>query len=169
VIAVTFNGERGEFSLCMYADNLPAIVGGREAGAFPKKLGKPRLFVDSDTVVGTLDYGAVRVATATMWYKHRDLDPAQARAEITAPTYMLKILPGYDGEPRVCELVRSQITEITVKGAWSSPARLQLFEHALAPLADLTVLEVISGGHILTDLTLGRDEVVHDYLTDRSG
>jgi acetoacetate decarboxylase len=44
------------------------------------------LFVDSDTVVGTLDYGSLRVATATMGYKHRELDPAQARAEITAPT-----------------------------------------------------------------------------------
>lgn len=80
---------------------------------------------------------------------------------------MLKILPGYDGQPRICELVRSQITQITIKGAWSSPARLQLFEHALAPLADLPVLEVISGGHILTDLTLGRNEVVYDYLADR--
>jgi len=38
-----------------------------------------------------------------MGYKHRELDPAQARAEITAPTYMLKILPGYDGKPRICE------------------------------------------------------------------
>jgi acetoacetate decarboxylase len=123
--------------------------------------------VDSDTVVGTLDYGSLRVATATMGYKHRELDPAQARAEITPPTYMLKILPGYDGEPRICELVRSQITDITVKGAWTSPARLQLFEHALAPLTDLPVREVIRGSHILTDLTLGRDEVVFDYLAGR--
>lgn len=167
IVAVTYNGERGEFNLGMYLDNLPAIARGREAGAFPKKLGKPRLFVDSDTVVGTLDYGSLRVATATMGYKHRELDPSQARAQITAPTYMLKILPGYDGQPRICELVRSQITQITIKGAWSSPARLQLFEHALAPLADLPVLEVISGGHILTDLTLGRNEVVYDYLADR--
>jgi acetoacetate decarboxylase len=80
---------------------------------------------------------------------------------------MLKILPGYDGEPRICELVRSQITDITVKGAWTSPARLQLFEHALAPLTDLPVREVIRGSHILTDLTLGRDEVVFDYLAGR--
>jgi acetoacetate decarboxylase len=43
---------------------------------------------------------------------------AQARAEITAPTSMLKIVPGYDGEPRIAELVRSQITEIMVKGVW---------------------------------------------------
>ena len=35
------------------------------------------------------------------------------------------------------------------------PARLQLFEHVNAPLADLPVLEVVSASHILTDLTLG--------------
>jgi acetoacetate decarboxylase len=81
VVAVTYNGERGEFNLGMYLDNLPAIAGGREADAFPKKLGTPRLFVDSDTVVGTLDYGSLRVATATMGYKHRELDPAQARGD----------------------------------------------------------------------------------------
>jgi acetoacetate decarboxylase len=31
-------------------------------------------------------------------------------------------------------------------------------------IAALPVLEVISGVHILTDLTLGLGEVVHDYL-----
>jgi acetoacetate decarboxylase len=43
LVAVTHDGEPGEFSLGMYLDNLPAIAGGREAEAFPKKLGKPRL------------------------------------------------------------------------------------------------------------------------------
>ena len=36
------------------------------------------------------------------------------------------------------------------------PARLQLFEHALAPLADLPVREIVSASHIRVDLTLGR-------------
>jgi len=36
--------------------------------------------------------------------------------------------------------------------------------HALAPVAQLPVREVISGAHILTDLTLGLGTVVHDYL-----
>ena len=48
--------------------------------------------------------------------------------------------------------------------AWTGPARLQLFQHMLAPLADLPVLEIVSAGHILTDLTLNRVEPVHDYL-----
>ncbi|MCS0637734.1 acetoacetate decarboxylase [Streptomyces sp. LP05-1] len=169
VLAVEYEGERGDYPLAMYVDNHPAIASGRETGAFPKKAGRPRLYTDSDTLVGTLDYGSLRVATATMGYKHRTLDESEARAELTAPAFQLKKLPHYDGSPRICELVRSQITEVTVKGAWTGPARLQLFAHALAPLADLPVLEVVAVSHLLTDLTLGRPQVVHDYLAPAGG
>ncbi|MGW0885110.1 acetoacetate decarboxylase [Streptomyces sp. NPDC002671] len=161
---VEHDGERGEYNLAMFVDNHPAIASGRELGAFPKKLGAPGLYVDSDTLIGTLDYGTVRVATATMGYKHAVLHETAALDELTVPTFMVKKLPGYDGTPRICELIRTQISDVTVKGAWTGPARLQLFAHALAPLADLPVLEIVSASHLLTDLTLGRAEVVHDYL-----
>lgn len=164
VLAVEYEGERGEYVLAMYVDSLPAIASGREISAYPKKLGAPRLAVDSDTLVGTLDYGSLRVATATMGYKHAPIDVDRAREEICCPTFMLKKLPGYTGEPRICELVRFRIEDITVKGAWTGPARLQLFQHALAPMADLPVLEVLSANHVLTDLTLPPPAVVHDYL-----
>jgi hypothetical protein len=51
-----------------------------------------------------------------MGYKHQDLTDEQARAEICKPTYMLKIMPGYDGKPRICELACTTISEIEVKG-----------------------------------------------------
>lgn len=166
VLRVEHEGEPADYLHCMYVDSLASIASGREISAFPKKMGKPGLYVDVDTLVGTLDYGTLRVATATMGYKHAVLSEEEARAEIGAPTYGLKLLPGYDRTPRICELVRSQITDMTIKGAWSGPARLQLFEHVLAPLADLPVREVLSASHILTDLTLGRPALVHDYLRD---
>lgn len=166
VLRVEHEGEPADYIHAMYVDSLASIASGREISAFPKKMGSPHLYVDSDTLVGTLDYGSLRVATATMGYKHRRLDPDEAAAELTQPTYMLKILPNYDRTPRICELVRTQITDITVKGAWSGPGRLQLFEHALAPMADLPVLEVVSTTHLLTDLSLSRATVVHDYLAD---
>ena len=53
---------------------------------------------------------------------------------------------------------------MTVKGAWTGPAALELAHHALAPVAQLPVLEVLSGMHILSDMTLGMGTVVHDYL-----
>jgi len=150
----------------MYLDNLPAIAAGRELSAFPKKFGAAKLFVDSDTLVGTLDYGTLPVARATMGYKHKPYDHEKAKEEICVPTYMLKILPGYEKRPRICELVRTQINNIEIRGAWRGPARLQLFEHVLAPLADLPVREIISATHILTDLTLSPAAVIYDYLTD---
>ncbi len=164
VIPVRFNGEEGDYVHSMYVDNFPAIASGRELTAYPKKLGAPKLYIDSDTLVGTLDYGSLRVATATMGYKHFEMDIEQAKQEICRPTFMLKLATDYEGKLRLCDLVRTQITNITVKGAWSGPARLQLFEHALAPLADLPVREIVSASHILTDLTLNPATPVYNYL-----
>ena len=74
------------------------------------------------------------------------------------------IPPHVDGTPRICELVQYELQDVAVKGAWSGPAAIELFQHALAPVAALPVLEVVSGVHILADLTLGLGRVVHDYL-----
>ncbi|GAB3687841.1 acetoacetate decarboxylase [Saccharopolyspora tripterygii] len=165
-IPVRFGEERGEYLHAMYLNNFPATVAGREASAYPKVMGHPALKVDESALVGTLDYGSERVATATMGYQWFPMDLAAAEAEITVPTYMLKLVPGYDHRPRIAELVRTRITDITVKQAFTGPARLQLFEHALAPLADLPVREVVSASHVITDLTLSGVAPVHDYLAE---
>ncbi|MGG7570307.1 acetoacetate decarboxylase [Streptomyces sirii] len=163
-IPVRYDGERGEYLHAMYLDNFPATASGREASAYPKVAGSPSLYVDHGALVGVLDYGTVRVATATMGYKHHELDPEEAAAQITVPTFMLKLVPGFDGTTQVAQLVRTEISDVVVKGAWSGPARLQLFEHVLAPLADLPVCEIVSVSHVLTDLTLAPVRPVHDYL-----
>ena len=41
---------------------------------------------------------------------------------------------------------------------------LELFHHALTPVADLPVQEVLSATHILCDLAPNLGTVVHDYL-----
>ena len=69
-----------------------------------------------------------------------------------------------DGSPRICELVEYYLEDIRLKGAWTGPAALSLQPHALAPVAELPVLEVISAVHLVADLTLGLGRVVHDYL-----
>lgn len=163
-IVARLGEERGEYLHAMYVDSHPAIASGREVSAYPKKLGAPKLLIDSDTLVGTLDYGSLRVAVATMGYKHQPLDAEAARQEISVPTFMIKMLPGYDRRWRICELVRMQIADITITGAWRGPARLQLFEHVLAPLADLPVREIVSASHIVADLSLAPARLVHDYL-----
>ena len=148
----------------MYLNDHPPIAGGRELWGFPKKLGKPKLKPHKDTLMGTLDYSGFRVATGTMGFKHQALDSAQVIAEMSAPNFLLKIIPHVDGKPRICELVRYSLSAIRIKGAWSGPGALDLHDHALAPVADLPVLEVVSTVHIIADLTLPLGEVAYDYL-----
>lgn len=164
VVPVTWKGKPGSYQIAMYLDDESPIAGGREIWGFPKKLARPHLRVEADTLLGTLDYGPVRIATGSMGYKHRALDAKQVLAGLRQPNYLLKIIPDVDCSPRICELVEYGLDDLVVKGAWEGPAALELHAHALAPVAALPVLEVISGAHILTDLTLGLGRVVHDYL-----
>jgi acetoacetate decarboxylase len=164
VIPVSFRGRQGSYSHCMFLNDHPPIAGGRELWGFPKKLASPTLRAEIDTLVGTLDYGPVRIATGTMGYKHTSADVAAVKASLLAPNFLLKIIPHVDGTPRICELVEYYLTDIDLKGAWAGPAALTLSSHALAPLAELPVLEVVSASHIIADLTLSLGKVIHDYL-----
>ena len=164
VIPVSFRGRRGGYTHCMFLNDEGPIAGGRELWGFPKKLGQPTLRTEIDTLIGTLDYGPLRVATGTMGYKHREADLAQVKAALQEPNFLLKIIPHVDGTPRICELVEYHLEQLVLKGAWTGPAALALMPHALAPVADLPVLEIVSAIHIRADLTLGLGKVVHDYL-----
>ena len=164
VIPVTFRGRKGSYCHCMFLNDHPPIAGGRELWGFPKKLASPTLRTETDTLLGTLDYGPVRVATATMGYKYASANQASVQASLAEPNFLLKIIPHVDGTPRVCELVEYRLMDIDLKGAWTGPATLNLSAHALAPVAELPVLEVVSAIHLVADLTLPLGEVVHDYL-----
>jgi acetoacetate decarboxylase len=168
VVAVRINGEsgveNGSYVHAMYLDDHPPIAGGRELWGFPKKLASPRLECETDTLVGTLDYGSVRIATATMGFKHKAVEPAAVLAALAQPNFLLKIIPHVDGTVRICELVRYYMTDVTLHGAWSGPAALELHPHALAPVADLPVLEVVSALHYIADMTLALGTVELDYL-----
>lgn len=164
VIPVSFEGRSGSYTHAMYLNDGPPIYGGRELWGFPKKYAQPSLGADKDTFIGTLDYGPVRVATGTMGYKHEALDLDEIAGSLAAPNYLLKIIPHVDGSPRILELVDYRLEDVLLKGAWTGPAALDLRAHALAPVAALPVIEVLSATHILADLTLGLGKVVYDYL-----
>lgn len=168
VIPVTFNGRKGNYTHCMFLNDHPPIAAGRELWGFPKELAEPTLRAEIDTLVGELHYHKLRIAVGTMGYKHKQADLATVKASLEAPNFLLKIIPHVDGTPRICELVEYSLTEINLKGAWTGPAELSLMSHALAPLAELPVLEIVSGVHIIADLTLPLGKVVYDYLGEGS-
>jgi acetoacetate decarboxylase len=167
VIEVEYDGQRGSYSHMMFLDNLAPIAAGREIWGFPKKYANPQLQIDVDTVVGSLKYNSVPVATGTMGFKYHSLDVEQIKHNFeTTPNFLLKIIPHANGRDKsVCQLVKYFLKDVTVHGAWTGPAALQLFEHALAPVATLPVRKILGGTHLIADLTLGFGEVVYDYLT----
>jgi acetoacetate decarboxylase len=164
VVPVTFEEIAGNYLLSAYpSDHLPT-AGSRARRGFSSRLPHPALDVYTDTLVGTLDYGPVRIATGTMGYKHQTLELAEQRERLEAPYFRLHATRYPDGSPQVCELVRHRFEEVDLKGAWTGPASLQLAPHALARVADLPVLEIVEARHLLTDLTFGCGESVFDYL-----
>ena len=106
------------------------------------------------------------------------LDLSWLRSEL-APHYSSLGRPSIDPELMIRMLVMGYVfairserlicREVQVKGAWTGPAALSLLPHALAPVADLPVLEIVSGAHIRADLTLGLGRVVYDYVQETTG
>lgn len=159
------DGKKANYTHLMFLNDESPIAGGREIWGFPKKLGTPKLSIESDTLVGTLDYGSIRVAIGTMGYKYQELsNEEQAHLISSTPNYLLKIIPGVDGSAKSCDLVRYFCQDVVVNSAWTGPSSLQLFDHALAPVSQLPVKKIIGSKHLLCDLTLGFGEVTFDYL-----
>jgi acetoacetate decarboxylase len=69
---------------CNLDDNSP-IAGGREPWGFPKKLANPKIAHESETLVCTLHYGSVLCVSATMGYKHHELDPVPLLKSLAKP------------------------------------------------------------------------------------
>ncbi|BBK37415.1 putative acetoacetate decarboxylase [Allostella sp. ATCC 35155] len=164
VIPVRLGEMEGTYVHSMYLDDDAPIAGGREIWGFPKKLATPRIVHEGEVLVGTLHYGSVLCAVATMGYKHQPADPDAIRSALGQPNFLLKIIPHVDATPRICELVRYRLEDVQLHEAWTAPADLQLFRHVVADVARLPVQRIVSATHFVADLTLGLGEVVHDYL-----
>jgi acetoacetate decarboxylase len=176
VIPAKFRGESVNFTAQMYLDCDPPIAGGREIWGFPKKLAAPKLGVSNGTLTGRLEFSGQPVAIATMAYKHETLRhcPEDTSAcdfhalehKLGKTQVNLKLIPHVDGTHAIAQLVAYNLTDITIKGGWLSPARLHLIPHANAPVADLPVRRVLEGRHFIADLSLPYGRVLYDYLRE---
>jgi acetoacetate decarboxylase len=173
VIPALYKGEPVNFTAQMYLDCEPPIAGGREIWGFPKKYANPKFGVVNDTLTGRLEYAGQPVAIATMAYKHENLlcnlethscDPKTIEQKLSKTQVNLKLIPHVDGSLSIAQLVAYNLTDIIVKGAWASPARLHLIPHANAPVADFPVQKVVGGSHFIADITLPYGRVLHNYL-----
>jgi len=167
VIPCTFNGKECNFVAQMYLDNSPAMLAGREIWGFPKKMAKPQMYVaETETLTGTLYYNGILVALGTMPFKYMEAEKSMMEKALSKTQVNLKLIPDVDGKPKIAQLAAYNLTDVSVKGAWSGQARLHLIPHINAPVADLPVKKIIGAKHILSDLTLPYAKVIHDYLAD---
>ena len=169
VIPVRLNGVDGGYVHSMFLDDDAPISGGREIWGFPKKLASPKISHEGEFVHATLHYGESLVVNATMGYKHKIItDTGPLLKAMLAPSFLLKIIPHVDGTVRICELVRYFLEDVQIKGAWSSPAAIEMHPHVMADVAGLPVREVVSAVHYIADLTLGLGDVAFDYLDSKA-
>jgi acetoacetate decarboxylase len=167
VIPVKYKEKSGNYVHSMYLDDLSPIVGGREIWGFPKKYAQPDMHVDNaskDCYIGVLKYGELEVARATMAYKWQQLGNEPLREAMLAPNYLIKVIPDVDCTMKICQLVKYHLVNVNVREAWTGPASLQLFQHSMAPVADLPVKRIVSAVHFISDMTIDLGEVVYDYL-----
>jgi acetoacetate decarboxylase len=168
VIPCSFRGENVNFVAQMYLDDDPPISAGREIWGFPKKYAHPKLEIVKDTLTGTLEYAGQLVAMGTMGYKHESMagNGERTTAVLAKTQVNLKLIPGVDECPAICQLVAYNLTEISIKGSWIGPGRLHLVPHVNAPVADFPVRKIVGAHHFLADLTLPYGRVIYDYLKE---
>ena len=168
VIPCRLGSEEVNFVTQMYLDDDPPIAAGREIWGFPKKYAHPKLEIVKDTLTGTLEYAGQQVAMGTMGYKHESMagNGERTRGILAKTQINLKLIPGVDGSPEICQLVAINLTDIVVKGSWFGPGRLHLVPHVNAPVADMPVRRIVGAHHFVADLTLPYGRVVFDYTAE---
>src|SRR3546814_11017491 len=100
VIPVSFVGEVGSYTHQMFLNDHPPIAGGRAIWGFPKKLAQPSLAVETDTLVGPLDYGTVRLAPGPKGFQPRGRPSTERDTGLWRRAYLPKFIPHGDGHTR---------------------------------------------------------------------
>ena len=122
VIPVSFLRRKGQLSSirCISTTRRRSRAAAK-SGASRRSWRSPKLTNENEVLIGTLHYGPVLCAVATMGYKHKILDPDPILRALDEPNFLIKIIPHVDGSLRICELVRYHMQDVELKGAWSGP------------------------------------------------
>ena len=166
-VACMFEGKPAIYVVQAFLDSESPTLAGREILGFPKRHAEPELKTVREVLTGTLSYGGVQVALATMPYREVDLSRrlTEIEQELQTTQLVLKLLPDVDNHtPKVAQLVRVNLYDVRLRGAWGGSAELFMVPHVGCPVAALPVVRVIEGRQHLWDMTLSDGEVVHDYL-----
>ncbi|EGD77793.1 acetoacetate decarboxylase [Salpingoeca rosetta] len=167
-IPCRYNGEEFLFAVLSVMDSGVTLNAGREIYGQPCKYGFPSLFIDKDTLSAKLAFGEQECVAATSLYKHSPMTLHDAAMLASTPELNLKFIPGVSGAPDVAQLVaiRYGQPELDTSVMHKSTARVALFPHVNAPVADFLVMEQSDcwAYHMRIKHCKLQGEVVHDYL-----
>jgi len=112
--------QEGGYVHAMYLDDNSPIAGGREFWGSEEA-------ANSQVCHGERTCSARCTTARCSAHRHHWLQAPRARSgaaaqELAKPASMIKIIPHVDCTPRICELVRYYLEDVTVKGAWVGPA-----------------------------------------------
>lgn len=157
----------GAYSPYLFLDSDVGLAHGREVHGQPKKLGRPRVELRKDLLVGTVRRNGIDIITGTMGYKQRRGDISVLRHEIDFVINLnYKVIPQIDGTTAVRQITSRQLAEVKLHECWTGPCTVELRPNAQAPVYKLRVVETLDGYFWRADFTLVKGAVVHDYLKD---
>ena len=140
-----FKGEKAVMSIRCISTTRRRSRAGARSGAFrrnsPSRSSRTRRkFWSARCITARSSAPSRRWATSIRYCR-----PSLILRALDEPNFLIKIIPHVDGSLRICELVRYHLQDVDLKGAWSGPAALELFQHVIADVAKLPVLEVLGG------------------------
>ena len=118
-MACTFEGKPVIYVFQAFLDSESPTLAGREILGFPKRHAEPALKTVREVLTGTLSYGGVQVALATMPYRAVDLSDrlAEIEQELQTTQLVLKLLPDVDNHtPKVAQLVKVGLYDVRLQG-----------------------------------------------------
>src|SRR5271157_405593 len=165
LLACEFDGELGFHVISMPVTDDMAMVGGRERFGYPKKIAQVSLTSGDGTVEGWVERHGIRIfqLNATLGGKPNAADAAAVMGQFVQPPIKIFLFKcfgapgeGFDYNPR---LVRQEINSET-KQMDVAEAEVTLTPSNDDPWAEVEVMRVIGGLHLISDSTMEPGTVV---------
>jgi acetoacetate decarboxylase len=162
-VPVMHQGIVAYFFPILYLDRTMAVTVGREVWGYHKKEGKISFKIEGRKITGTLDRLGTRLINFDFTLGEKL--PADT-PQPSFPPYVLKIIPSVEkgAPPEVKQITSTVIRDKKTHELYKGSGTFELKSGEFDPLADIPVLEIVSGTYSVSDMVFDHGKVIHDYL-----
>jgi acetoacetate decarboxylase len=163
---VDWLGSYGECNVMVGASLKGRATGGYSTYLFlDSDVGKARIEVRKDLLVGSLRRNRINVITGTMGYKQQtgSLDDLKSTTFDFSVNLNYKVIPNIDGTDGIRQITSRKLSDVKVHECWTGPCTVELRPNVQAPVYRLPVVEMMDGYFWRADFTLVRGEIIHTY------